>query len=108
MTLPLCAKHCHRFCRMKYQYQTTGTCSKFIEFEIDNDNIIHNVIFYGGCNGNLQGIRFIVNTDYSQPLYPAKTYPRSETVDFQRGEVEWRGGNLYFGRWNYDMELEVL
>ena len=52
--------------------------------------------------------RFIVNTDYSQPLYPAKTYPRSETVDFQRGEVEWRGGNLYFGRWNYDMELEVL
>ncbi len=52
--------------------------------------------------------RFIVNTDFSQPFYPAKIYPRSETVDFQRGEVEWRGGNLYFGRWNYDMELEVL
>jgi uncharacterized protein (TIGR03905 family) len=45
---------------MKYQYQTTGTCSKFIEFEIDNDNIIHNVIFYGGCSGNLQGISKLV------------------------------------------------
>lgn len=45
---------------MKYQYQTTGTCSKFIEFEIDNDNIIHNVIFYGGCGGNLQGISKLV------------------------------------------------
>ena len=52
--------------------------------------------------------RFIVNTDYSQPFYPAKIHPRSETVDFQRGEVEWRGENLYFGRWNYDMELKVL
>lgn len=44
---------------MKYQYQTFGTCSKFIEFEID-DNIVHNVIFYGGCNGNLQGISKLV------------------------------------------------
>lgn len=63
--------------------------------------------FYFYTHG-MDAWRFIVNTDYSQPLYPAKTYPRSETVDFQRGEVEWRGGNLYFGRWNYDMELEVL
>ena len=51
--------------------------------------------------------RFIVNDDYSGEFYPAKTYPRSETVDFQRGEVEWRGENLYFGRWRYNMEVEV-
>lgn len=31
----------------------------------------------------------IVNTDYGMPLQPEKQYPRSETVDFQRGEVEW-------------------
>ena len=26
---------------MKYQYQTEGTCSKFIEFEIGEDGILH-------------------------------------------------------------------
>lgn len=45
---------------MKYQYQTEGTCSKFIEFEIDEARKLHNVVFYGGCNGNLQGIGKLV------------------------------------------------
>jgi len=30
---------------------------------------------------------------------------RSETVDFQRGELEWKGGNLYFDKWDYKMEV---
>lgn len=54
----------------------------------------------------LDAYHFIVNDDYSSDLYPAKIYPRSETVDFQRGEVEWKGENLYFGRWRYRMEVE--
>ena len=40
---------------MKYSYKTKGTCSRNIEFEI-NDGIISNVRFEGGCNGNLKGI----------------------------------------------------
>ncbi len=40
---------------MKYSYKTKGTCSRSIEFEI-NDGIISNVRFEGGCNGNLKGI----------------------------------------------------
>lgn len=56
--------------------------------------------------GGMDAFRFIVNDDYSKPLFPAKIFPRSETVDFQRGEVEWRGGNLYFDKWNYSMEVE--
>ena len=40
---------------MKYSYNTKGTCSRSIEFEI-NDGIISNVRFEGGCNGNLKGI----------------------------------------------------
>lgn len=40
---------------MKYNYKTKGTCSRSIEFEI-NDGIISNVRFEGGCNGNLKGI----------------------------------------------------
>ncbi len=56
--------------------------------------------------GGMDSYRLIVNDDFSQPLYPAKIYPRSETIDFQRGEVEWRGGNLYFDKWNYDMQVK--
>ena len=44
---------------MKYRYKTVGTCSQQIEFEIDK-NILKNVRFYGGCNGNLQGISKLV------------------------------------------------
>jgi hypothetical protein len=56
--------------------------------------------------GGMDSYRLIVNEDYSQPLFPAKIYPRSETVDFQRGEVEWRGGNLYFDKWDYNMKTD--
>ena len=44
---------------MKKVYQTQGTCSKFIEFDVEN-GIVNDVVFYGGCNGNLQGIARLV------------------------------------------------
>jgi len=55
-----------------------------------------------------QGIdpfRLIINDDYGRELYPPKEFLRSETVDFQRGEVEWSGGNLYFDQWDYFIKL---
>lgn len=58
--------------------------------------------------GNMENYRLIVNDDYTQPLYPAKIYPRSDTVDFQRGEVEWEGGNLFFDQWDYNYEVEFI
>jgi len=47
----------------------------------------------------LDAYRLIVNSDYGCDFYPKKKFIRSETVDFQRGEVEWKGGNLYFDQW---------
>ena len=44
---------------MVYNYKTKGTCSSEIEFELEG-NIIKNVKFFGGCNGNLQGISRMV------------------------------------------------
>ncbi len=44
---------------MKYTYNTLGTCSRLIDFEIQ-DGVIKNVVFTGGCNGNLQGIARLV------------------------------------------------
>ena len=58
--------------------------------------------------GGIDPWRLIVNSDYGRELSPAKKYPRSETVDFQRGEVEWEGGNLYFNQWDYDFTIEYL
>lgn len=65
---------------------------------------------YGGYFflGGIEPYRMIVNTDFGREMSPAKKYPRSETVDFQRGEVEWEQGNLYFNLWNYDLEIEYL
>ena len=40
---------------MHYSYRTTGTCARQIDFDI-NGNVITNVVFYGGCNGNLKAI----------------------------------------------------
>lgn len=42
------------------QYETTGTCSKLIDVTADENNIIQQVFFVGGCNGNLQGISRLV------------------------------------------------
>ena len=40
-------------------YKTKGTCSTQIAIEMDGD-IIKDVKFTGGCNGNLQGISKLV------------------------------------------------
>ena len=45
---------------MTYTYKTTGTCSRVIELEIDENETIKDVRFMGGCNGNLQGISALV------------------------------------------------
>ncbi len=42
-----------------YTYQTKGTCSRQISFELQ-DGKVHNVAFVGGCNGNLKGISKLV------------------------------------------------
>ena len=44
---------------MKFQYTPRGVCSQKIELDMDGD-IIRDVRFYGGCNGNLQGIGALV------------------------------------------------
>jgi len=58
--------------------------------------------------GNKDRYRMATNSDYSARLDPPKEHFRSETVDFQRGEVEWRGGNLYFDQWNWEMKVTPL
>ena len=44
----------------KIEFETQGTCAKKIEFELDNENNLHNVKFFGGCPGNLSAIPKLV------------------------------------------------
>lgn len=58
--------------------------------------------------GSMDHFRLATNCDFGMPLYPPKEDFRSETVDFQRGEVEADGKNLYFDQWNWNMEIEPI
>ncbi|MCR5640505.1 MAG: TIGR03905 family TSCPD domain-containing protein [Lachnospiraceae bacterium] len=40
-------------------YQTRGTCSRAIEFDVEGDTIA-SVKFVGGCDGNTQGVAALV------------------------------------------------
>ncbi|HMO27449.1 MAG TPA: transglutaminase-like domain-containing protein, partial [Tepidisphaeraceae bacterium] len=56
--------------------------------------------------GHVDRYRMVVNTDYGAPLVPPKQSLRSEPLDFQRGEVEIDGRNLYFNEWDYRARFE--
>lgn len=43
----------------KYNYKTQGTCSTQIVIDVE-EGVINEVEFFGGCNGNLQGISRLV------------------------------------------------
>jgi len=45
---------------MEYIYKTQNTCSTEIKFNIDENGVIRDVIFIGGCNGNLKAVAKLV------------------------------------------------
>lgn len=42
-----------------YDYRTEYTCSQLISLDLDGD-VVHNISFMGGCNGNLKAISQLV------------------------------------------------
>jgi len=55
--------------------------------------------------GNIDHFRLIVNIDISSKFTPPKTHNRSDNVDNQRGEVEWKDGNVYYDKWNCELKI---
>ena len=45
---------------MKYKYKTKMVCSQEISFDIDGD-VITNIAFVGGCNGNLKALSKVLD-----------------------------------------------
>ena len=39
-----------------YTYKTSGTCSRVINLEVNDEGVLTKLNFEGGCNGNLKGI----------------------------------------------------
>jgi hypothetical protein len=58
--------------------------------------------------GGLDQYRMVANGDHNQPLVPPKQSPRSDEVDFQRGELEQSGGNIYFDQFTYSLNYAEL
>ncbi len=46
---------------MRYECEPQGVCPMEISFDIDDENKITNIEFFGGCNGNLKAISTLVN-----------------------------------------------
>lgn len=45
---------------MRYDYKTENTCAQMISFDIEDD-VVTNISFLGGCNGNLKAIAKLVD-----------------------------------------------
>ena len=58
--------------------------------------------------GNIDHWRLIANGDFGRDFTPKKISFRSDTVDFQRGEVECDGQNLYYDKWDYNLKVDRL
>lgn len=44
---------------MRYEYKTKGVCASMIRFDLEG-NVVSNVSFMGGCNGNLKAVSKLV------------------------------------------------
>ena len=53
--------------------------------------------------GGLDQYRMAANSDHSQSLVPTKQSLRSDDVDFQRGELEQDGRNIYFDQFSHSL-----
>jgi hypothetical protein len=90
----------HDWCEV--YIDTVGWIPVDVSFKLQpsDDSLISQFYISG-----IDSYRLIVNNDYGTPLFPEKKFPRSEPLDFQRGEVEWKGGNIYFNKWKYKMDV---
>lgn len=64
---------------MRYSYRTRGVCSSQINFNLDGD-VVTNVEFISGCNGNLKAISKLVN---GMTVEQIESYLRGNTCGYK-------------------------
>ncbi|MDD4278696.1 MAG: transglutaminase-like domain-containing protein [Candidatus Sumerlaeales bacterium] len=71
---------------------------------IKSDNPkVHDFLF-----GGMEPYRGILNTECAVDFVPPTLHWRSDPVDNQVGEVQWKGGNLFYDQWEYDVTAEEV
>lgn len=98
--VPPDAKNLHDWCEVWFEGSGWVPADISYGFQYSDDQKTREFYISG-----IDSYRLIVNDGVAGRLYPEKKFMRSEPYDFQRGEVEWSGGNLYFDKWDYDMEI---
>lgn len=98
--IPPDAKNLHDWCEV--YFEGTGWVPVDISYGLQYSTDQRTRDFY---ISGIDSYRLIINDGVGGNLYPEKKFLRSEPNDFQRGEVEWSGGNLYFDKWDYEMEI---
>ena len=91
----------HDWCEV--YYNGVGWVPLDMSFNLQNSADLHEKEFY---ISGIDAYRLIINDAIGSRFVPEKKFSRSEPYDFQRGEVEWEGGNLYFNQWDYQMNIE--
>lgn len=72
---------------MTYTYKTKGTCSSNIELEVEN-GIVKDIAFWGGCNGNLQGLsRLVAGMPVNEVISRLERYTVRWTSHFLPGSA---------------------
>lgn len=101
--VPPGAQNLHDWCEV--YYEGIGWVPADISYDLQSSDITELREFY---ISGIDSYRLIANDGISGELIPSKKFLRSDPIDFQRGEVEWKGGNLYYDQWDYEMEIEYI
>ena len=101
--IPPGGENLHDWCEV--YFEGVGWVPSDISYDLQNSELREIREYY---LSGIDSYRIIVNDGIAGNLYPEKQFMRSEPYDFQRGEVEWKGGNLYFDKWDYDIKIEFF
>ena len=96
-------KNLHDWCEVYYEGPGWIPVDVSYDLQKSDNNFLKDFYLSG-----IDSYRLIINDGVAGPLHPGKKFLRSEPYDFQRGEVEWSRGNLYFDKWDYNMKIEYL
>ncbi|MBS2211928.1 transglutaminase domain-containing protein [Carboxylicivirga mesophila] len=90
----------HDWCEVYYQGVGWVPLDMSFSLQKSDDERIKEFYISG-----IDAYRLIINDDIGADFHPIKRFMRSEPWDFQRGELEWSGGNIYFNQWTYELTL---
>jgi hypothetical protein len=93
----------HDWCEIYFEGPGWVPSDASYDLQVSDNKDLKEYYFSG-----LDSYRMVVNDGISGSFYPTKKFMRSEPYDFQRGELEWSGGNLYFDKWDYEISINYI